>query len=90
MKVTKSTGTIPLPNGHNGMGKGRVFAVIGVSFAAHVAVLALAFAMRGEAPKKPDTEYVQVLAGHVDRWTGDFQATGLMTARVRARQGITR
>ncbi|HEY1959314.1 MAG TPA: hypothetical protein VGH28_27055 [Polyangiaceae bacterium] len=59
-----------------------LFIAIG-SVAAHAALLAAAFAARAPAPAAPKTATVQVLAGQVDPWTGDFRATGVRTARIR-------
>ena len=53
------------------------------SVALHAAVLGAAFASRPTAPTPPRTATVQVLAGQIDPWTGDFHASGLRTARVK-------
>ena len=53
------------------------------SIAAHAAVFGAAFAARAPTPAAPRTEVVQVLAGQVDPWTGDFHAAGVRSARIR-------
>ena len=49
----------------------------------HAAVIGAAFASRPTEPTRPPTVTVQVLAGQIDPWTGDFHAAGLRTARVK-------
>lgn len=61
----------------------RALAIAVVSIGAHAAIIGAAFAARGRGPVAPRTAVVQVLAGHVDPWTGDFQAIGLRSARIR-------
>jgi hypothetical protein len=65
----------------------RIALVMGAVVAAHVGLLAIAFAMRSsEHPKKDKTEVVQVLVGHVDpSKPSEFEATGMFFARVTKR-----
>jgi len=64
----------------------RTWLVVGASAAVHVAVLVVAFMSQTrslqEGPRAT-TRVVQVLTGHVDPDTGDFQATGFARARVK-------
>lgn len=63
--------------------RGRGFWILGVSLAAHVALLGAAFASRAPAPRETTTEVVRVLAGRVDAETGAFHASGITDARIK-------
>jgi hypothetical protein len=62
--------------------RGRVFFIAVATLGLHAGVLAAASASRGPENTAPQTRVVSVLTGHITE-LGDFQAAGLVSARIK-------